>query len=40
MIDMLKHDIQERKLFDFLFSVNTIKKGKKLKFVDLMQRNQ
>jgi len=40
MVDMLKHDIQERKLFDFLFSVNTIKKGKKLKFMDLMQRNQ
>jgi len=40
MTDMLKHDIRERKLFDVLFSVNSIKKGKKVKFVDLMKRNQ
>ncbi len=40
MTDMLKHDIRERKLFDLLFSVNSIKKGKKVKFIDLMKRNQ
>ncbi len=40
MLDMLKHDIQERKLFDYLFGANTVKKGKKVKFLDLMQRNQ
>ncbi|WP_455383285.1 trigger factor [Salinispira pacifica] len=40
MLDMLRHDIQERKLFDLLFEVNTVKKGKKVKFIDLMQRNQ
>jgi len=40
MLDMLKHDIQEKKLFDLLFEQNKVKKGDKVKFLDLMKRNQ
>ncbi|HUX52264.1 MAG TPA: trigger factor [Spirochaetia bacterium] len=40
MLDMLKHDIQEKKLFDLLFEQNKVKNGDKVKFLDLMKRNQ
>ncbi|MDR3337788.1 MAG: trigger factor [Treponema sp.] len=37
--EYLKEDIKERKLFDLLLSENTIKKGEKLKYLDLMSKN-
>lgn len=40
MMDYLKRDIRERKLFDALLESSKIKKGKKLSFLDLLQRNQ
>lgn len=40
MMEYIKHDIAERKLFDKLFEENTVKKGKKQGFLDLMQGNQ
>jgi trigger factor len=40
LLDYLRHDIKERKLFDQLFETNTVKKGKKVNFLDLMQQNQ
>lgn len=40
LLDYLRHDIRERKLFDKLLESNTVKKGKKVKFLDLMQQNQ
>lgn len=36
----LDRQVRERKLFDLLFQASTIKKGKKMSFVDLMQANQ
>jgi trigger factor len=39
MIAYLKQDLTERKLFDNLLSTCTIKKGKSIKFLDLMQGN-
>jgi len=40
MMDYIKQDLAERKLFDDLFEKNTVKKGKKQGFLDLMQGNQ
>jgi len=40
MIDYLKRDLRERKLFDKLFEESKIKKGKKQSFLDLMGRNE
>ena len=40
MMDYIKQDLAERKLFDDLFEKNTVKKGKKQSFLDLMQGNQ
>jgi trigger factor len=39
MKDYLKEDIKERKLFDILLAENTIKKGKKEKYTDLITNN-
>jgi trigger factor len=39
MKEYLKEDIKERKLFDRLFTENTIKPGKKEKYVDLAANN-
>ncbi len=40
LIDYVQNDIKERKLFDKLFEMNTIKKGEKVKYLDLMQQNR
>ncbi|MFP4550366.1 MAG: trigger factor, partial [Spirochaetales bacterium] len=40
MMEYLKREVQERKLFDKLFEESKIKKGKKLGFLDLMGRNE
>lgn len=40
MMDYIKQDIAERRLFDQLFEKSTIKKGKKQSFLDLMQGNK
>jgi len=40
MMDYLKSEIQERKLFDKVLEENTIKKGKKVKFLDLVGGNE
>jgi trigger factor len=40
MMDYIKQDLAERKLFDDLFEKNTVKKGKKQGFLDLMQGNK
>ena len=40
MMDYIKHDLSEGKLFDKLFEENSVKKGKKQSFLDLMQGNQ
>lgn len=40
MKELLRSDIKDKKLFDFLIGESTIKKGKKVKFLDLMQDNQ
>jgi trigger factor len=40
MMDYLRREIRERKLFDGLIEGSKIKKGKKLSFLDLLQRNQ
>jgi trigger factor len=39
MRDYLMEDIKERKLFDLLLAENTIKNGKKVKYVDLVSNN-
>jgi trigger factor len=39
MKEYLKEDIKERKLFDILLAENTIKPGKKEKYLDLMANN-
>jgi trigger factor len=39
MRDFLKEDIKERKLFDLLLAENTIKPGKKEKYLDIMENN-
>jgi trigger factor len=40
MLSYVRHDIEERKLFDKLFEENNVKKGEKLKLMDLLQGNQ
>jgi trigger factor len=40
MMDYLQREIRERKLFDSLVEASKIKKGKKLSFLDLLQRNE
>ncbi|MBU8912606.1 MAG: trigger factor [Spirochaetales bacterium] len=40
MMDYLQREIRERKLFDSLLEGSKVKKGKKLSFLDLLQRNQ
>jgi len=40
MFDYMKREIRERKLFDSLIESSKIKKGKKVSFLDLLQRNQ
>ena len=40
MMDYLQREIRERKLFDSLLGESKIKKGKKISFLDLLQRNQ
>ena len=40
MIDYLKRDLRERKLFENLFEQSKIKKGKKQSFLDLMGGNE
>jgi trigger factor len=37
--EYLKEDIKERKLFDLLLSKNTVKKGEKKKYLDLISNN-
>lgn len=39
LIDYVKQEIRERKLFDALLTQVTIKKGPKVKYLDLMKRN-
>lgn len=39
-IDYVKRDIQERKMLDLLFDKNKVKKGSKVKYLDLMNRNE
>jgi trigger factor len=39
MVEYLKEDIKEQKLFDILFEKNTIKPGNKANYVDLMAKN-
>jgi trigger factor len=39
MMDYLKNDLSEKKAFEILFTENTVKKGKKTKYLDLMQAN-
>jgi trigger factor len=40
MMDYLQREIRERKLFESLLEASKIKKGKKLSFLDLLQRNE
>ncbi|MEW5817178.1 MAG: hypothetical protein AB1798_17515 [Spirochaetota bacterium] len=40
LIEYLKNEIRERKLFDLLLSESTIKKGDKVNFLDLNRDNQ
>ncbi len=40
MMDYLRREIRERKLFDVLIEGCKVKKGKKISFLDLLQRNQ
>jgi trigger factor len=40
MMDYLRREIRERKLFDSLLEASKMKKGKKLSFLDLLQRNK
>lgn len=40
MMEYIKQDLAERKLFDELFEKNSVKKGKKQGFLDLMQGNK
>lgn len=39
MMDYISQDIKERKLVDQLLSENTVKKGKKIKYLDFIQGN-
>jgi trigger factor len=39
-LDYVKRDIQEKKMIDLLFEKNTVKKGKKVKYLDLMNKNE
>lgn len=39
LLDYVKTDVQNRKLFDFMLEQSKIKKGKKLDYLDFMQNN-
>ncbi|MGC9311991.1 MAG: trigger factor [Sediminispirochaetaceae bacterium] len=39
LLDYVKTDVQNRKLFDFILEQSKIKKGKKLDYLDFMQNN-
>jgi trigger factor len=38
-LEYLKEDIKEKKLFDLLLAENTVKMGKKAKYLDIMENN-
>lgn len=40
MMDYVRREVRERKLFDALLEESKVKKGKKLSFLDLLQQNQ
>ncbi len=40
MLEYVRHEVQERKLFDSLFEKNKVKKGKKQSVMDVMGRNE
>jgi trigger factor len=40
MLDYIRHEVQERKLFDALLAESTIKKGKKTSLMDALGRNE
>jgi trigger factor len=40
LLEMARHDVQEKKLFDLVLGKNAVKKGKKLNFVDMLQGNR
>ncbi len=40
MLEYVRHEVQERKLFDALFEKNKVKKGKKQSVMDVMGRNE
>ena len=40
LTEMVKNDIRNKKLFDLVLDSTTIKKGKKLSYMDLTQKNQ
>jgi trigger factor len=40
LLEMARHDVQEKKLFDLVLGKNAVKKGKKLNFVDVIQGNR
>lgn len=40
MLDYVRHEVQERKLFDALISESTVKKGKKTSLMDALGRNE
>jgi trigger factor len=39
-IDFIEGDIKDKKLFDFLITCSKVKKGEKVKFLDIMQEGQ
>lgn len=40
MLDYIRRQLQDNKLYDFLLENAVVKKGKKIKFLDLVQNNQ
>lgn len=40
ILDVVRHDVQEKKLFDLVLGKNTLKKGKKMNFVDAIGGNR
>lgn len=40
LLDMVGHDVKEKKLFDAVLAKNTLTKGRKLNFMDAMQGNR
>jgi hypothetical protein len=39
MLEYVKNDVQNRKLFDFLVEQSKIKKGEKLDYLDFAEQN-